>query len=47
MPRAESKREMLDKLRAARFGPLRVEPLDSYMNAVRAAIRRTGSSSQA
>ena len=43
MPPAESKRAMLDKLRAARFGPaLRIEPLDSYMHAVRAAIPPDG-----
>ena len=43
MPPAESKREMLEKLRAARFGPaLRFEPLDSYMRAVRAAIPPDG-----
>ena len=43
MPPAESKRAMLEKLHAARFGPkLRIEPLDSYMNAVRAAIPPDG-----
>lgn len=42
MPPAESKRELLEKLRDARFGPLRVEPLDSYMHAVRAAIPSDG-----
>ena len=43
MPPAESKREMLDKVRAARFGPtLRIDPLDAYMNAVRAAIPPDG-----
>ncbi len=43
MPPTESKREMLEKLRAARFGPaLRIEPLDSYMHAVRAAIPPDG-----
>ncbi len=42
VPPAESKRELLGKLRAARFGSLRLEPLDSYMNAVRAAIPPDG-----
>ncbi len=43
MPPAPSKREMLDKLRAARFGPaMRIEPLDSYMKAVRAALPEDG-----
>ena len=43
MPPAESKREMLAKLRAARFGPaLRIEPLDSYIQAVRSAVPPDG-----
>lgn len=43
MPPAPSKREMLAKLHAARFGPaLRIEPLDSYMRAIRAAIPGDG-----
>ena len=43
MPPAPSKQEMLGKLRAARFGPgMRIEPLDSYMKAVRAAMPEDG-----
>ena len=43
VPPAESRRAMLEKLRAARFGPaLRIEPLDSYLRAVRAAIPPDG-----
>ncbi len=40
---AASKRELLGRLRAARFGAgLRIEPLDSYVKAVRAAIPEDG-----
>ena len=43
IPPAPSKQEMLGKLRTARFGPaMRIEPLDSYMKAVRAAMPEDG-----
>ena len=43
MAPAPSRREMLAKLRAARFGPaLRIEPLDAYLKAIRAAIPDDG-----
>ncbi len=42
-PPAPSRREEMEALRADRFGPaLRIEPLDSYLKAVRAAIPDDG-----
>ena len=42
-PPAPGRREEMERLRAERFGPaLRIEPLDSYLKAVRAAIPDDG-----
>lgn len=43
MPQRENRRKDLEAIRAERFGPeLRIEPLDSYMKAIREAIPQDG-----
>ena len=43
MPPAPSRRAEMEALRAERFGPaLRIEPLDSYLKAIRAALPEDG-----
>ena len=43
MPPRENRRKDLEAIRAERFGPeLRIEPLDSYMKAIREAIPQDG-----